>query len=1099
MEEVNQPLPHVDLHTQQLATFAAFVGMGLASWLLTNATYVELGAFLHELPEHYSIYAYSVVALESANVYPLLYMFLNVRPSQGSVIWWILLQGLVVAVLLSFLWSYTVSGHSVAMLVLTHFGGMVSTTSSVVFYPYVASYPPLFTSALSTGEGLSGSVAAVLGLVQDPGGVRRFSVTAFYLICAALMCVSLAAFAFLQWHPWVQQVKESETADQSIQKEQQNPDCEAQERDAEEDSLLTRSSCGSCPSPTTAVKSEKMSKAEVFELVWPLLACQFVLAAFSFGWLPSTMPYVYKKFAPADDVETETARFQTTASIAALILSPLASVATTWMRLYYVRSMTTVLLLLALLLLTFSLTSKPILSNYKSGYLLPLLVHISYLVGTSYTQTMLYLTLKRTGETKHSTNFAQRVYQWNGLATQVGAMLAMDEYWGDDGYDDGDCWLDEDSEDGDQFMDQELESACRTGDFQGIWSAYKDGAKLDIAGEGETPLMVTVDGGQLDVVRFLLGQGVKVDREDGFGLSGGHFKIVKDLVEYGADVKWKDSQGSTLLMLAADGGHLEIVEYLVEHGADVNWTDNQGSTPLILAVKKGKLEIVKVLVENGAYITKVDKDGRTPLWRAITAGHLELVLYLESAGAIPERDPDSTRLMKFCASGNADTRAVRYLVENYDSDVNSRDAKGRTALGFLCASTSGNVNSEVVTVLVENYGADIDAQEQGGVTPLMLAADKGNVQVVARLLRLKADVNLTDNGGRTAFDYAIRSGHWEVDKLLRSFDSQSQVQSSHPSRKALEDMMNILDELYTFAADPQKLQAQACQTAVRVLEDIEVAVRGRSSEINPIQRLSLSRAGELSLVFFRKRTIDLLNALGAPWEAYRKLEDRWDILNTPNAQVFMSEMDKSLMSLHPTNTKDLALLLQQELQNFNYSEAQREIIQIAYESVSSQSEVVESLPKWFIGCQIQPKRLHILVVVQRLKQFAEKSTVQPDPVFLSQPPVDFIQELRQLLRGRSNGDKKVVCAIYDLLLDRLLGLYDGKYQEELKEKLHPIAVSAKEWLSRLQTQPFSVDLVQMAFRGFSLHRQIDRVLAEHFVSIPGVNWEDQCSGFLRGD
>ncbi|KAL3659360.1 hypothetical protein V7S43_015631 [Phytophthora oleae] len=418
---VGHPRPRVQLRRQRLATFAAFVGLGLASWLLTNATYVELGAFLHELPEHYAIYAYSVVALESANIYPLLYMFLQARPSQASVIWWILLQGLVVAVLLSLLWSYTVSSHSVAMLVLTHFGGMVSTTSSVVFYPFVASYPPLFTSALSTGEGLSGSMAAVLGIVQDPGGVRRFSVTTFYLICAALMCVSLGAFAFLQWHPWVQVVKESETADQSIQKEQQKADYEAQERNAEEDSLLTRSSCGSCPSPTTTV--ETMSKAEVFELVWPLLACQFVLAAFSFGWLPSTMPYVYKKFAPAHDVETETARFQTTASIAALTLSPLASVATTWLRLYYVRSMTTVLLLLASLLLSFSLTSKPIFSNYKSGYLLPLLVHISYLVGSSYTQTMLYLTLKCTGETKHSASFAQRVYQWNGLATQVGAMV----------------------------------------------------------------------------------------------------------------------------------------------------------------------------------------------------------------------------------------------------------------------------------------------------------------------------------------------------------------------------------------------------------------------------------------------------------------------------------------------------------------------------------------------------------------------------------------------------------------------------------------------------------------------------------------------------
>ncbi|ETM39422.1 hypothetical protein, variant 3 [Phytophthora nicotianae] len=350
--------------------------------------------------------------------------------SQSTVIWWILVQGVVVAVLMSMLWGQTASifgaRHSVAMLVLTHFGGMVSTTSSVVFYPFVASFPPLFTSALATGEGLSGSLAALLGIVQDPGGELGFSVSVFYLICATIMCVSLVAFTFLQYHPWAQEAK---TSDEAVDL---GRDLDSDEREAEEDTLLTRSSCGSCPrtasastltipSPT-ASQYEAVSGAEVLRQVWQLLACQWILAAFSFGWLPSTMPYVYKKFSPTDDAEAATARFQTTASIAALILSPLASASTTWFRLYYVRSMTLVLVILALLLLSFSLTSRPTLSNYGHGYLLPLLVHIFYLVGCAYTQTMLYLTLKRRGDIMRSPDFARRVYQWNGLATQVGAM-----------------------------------------------------------------------------------------------------------------------------------------------------------------------------------------------------------------------------------------------------------------------------------------------------------------------------------------------------------------------------------------------------------------------------------------------------------------------------------------------------------------------------------------------------------------------------------------------------------------------------------------------------------------------------------------------------
>ncbi|KAI9982301.1 hypothetical protein PInf_008216 [Phytophthora infestans] len=354
------------LQRQRGTTFLAFVGFGLASWIMTNVTYVELGVFLRELPEHYSIYAYSILALESANLYPLLYMLLNAKQqllSQSTVIWWILLQGVVVS----------------------------------------------------------------------------FSVSTFYLICATIMCVSLVAFAFLQYHPWAHEAKTSEeltaAVNGAIQSSQQAPDrgsiCD--EREAEEDALLTRNACGSCPRSTSASTvtipsqtatqcSEATSGAGAFRQVWQLLACQWVLAAFSFGWLPSTMPFVYKKFAPPENAAIATARFQTTASIAALILSPLASVSTTWFQLYYVRSMTLLLVLLASLLMTFSLTSRPVFSNYDDGYLLPLLVHIFYLVGCAYTQTMLYLTLKRTADVKQLPDFARRVYQWNGLATQLGAM-----------------------------------------------------------------------------------------------------------------------------------------------------------------------------------------------------------------------------------------------------------------------------------------------------------------------------------------------------------------------------------------------------------------------------------------------------------------------------------------------------------------------------------------------------------------------------------------------------------------------------------------------------------------------------------------------------
>uniref|UniRef100_K3WXK6 Nodulin-like domain-containing protein n=1 Tax=Globisporangium ultimum (strain ATCC 200006 / CBS 805.95 / DAOM BR144) TaxID=431595 RepID=K3WXK6_GLOUD len=411
---------------QRAATFAAFVAFGLASWIMTNASYIELGVFLQELPEKYSIYAYSIFALQSANVYPLLYMALNDRGQlvkQSTVIWWLLATGILGAVLMSLLWRQTASvfgdQHSVAMLVLTHVGGLVSATSTVVFYPYVAMFPSIFTSGLSTGEGLSGSIAALLGVVQAPydPSAMRFSVTVFYLLCAFIMVISLIGFAFLQCHPWATHAKHMADGDDA-RNLKAHMDEEAPLVHAAAPENGGRSISTSNGNDTT----QPQTRRAILRSVWQLLACQLILAAFSFGVVPSIMSYVYKKFAPVDDMENATSRYQTVANIASLVLDPIARVSTSWWRFYYVRALTVVLVVIASMLLSFSLTSKPFLSgdSFPNGYLLPLLSHIGYFGLYAYTQTMVFLTLKRSSQ-QYDGEYARVVYQWSGFCTQIGA------------------------------------------------------------------------------------------------------------------------------------------------------------------------------------------------------------------------------------------------------------------------------------------------------------------------------------------------------------------------------------------------------------------------------------------------------------------------------------------------------------------------------------------------------------------------------------------------------------------------------------------------------------------------------------------------------
>ncbi|MEM0979886.1 MAG: ankyrin repeat domain-containing protein [Cyanobacteria bacterium P01_H01_bin.58] len=65
--------------------------------------------------------------------------------------------------------------------------------------------------------------------------------------------------------------------------------------------------------------------------------------------------------------------------------------------------------------------------------------------------------------------------------------------------------------------------------------------------------------------------------------------------------------------------------------------------------------------------------------------------------------------------------------------------------------------TEIARLLI-NAGADVDWIDGENVTPLILAAFKGHMEIVELLLAYDADPTIVDQWGRTALDYALRRG-----------------------------------------------------------------------------------------------------------------------------------------------------------------------------------------------------------------------------------------------------------------------------------------------------------------------------------------------------
>ena len=126
-------------------------------------------------------------------------------------------------------------------------------------------------------------------------------------------------------------------------------------------------------------------------------------------------------------------------------------------------------------------------------------------------------------------------------------------------------------------------------------------------------------------------------------------------------------------------------------------------------------------------------------------------------------------LHKLCRLGRLDK--IKELVQNTDPNVLSiklatqKGVFGYTVLHEAVASK----NTKILNYLLEQTeAAAVNSMAKSGYTPLHMAASSGLVNSVRVLLKHNADVNCTDEYGRTPRSAARLSSKHETEKLLFS-------------------------------------------------------------------------------------------------------------------------------------------------------------------------------------------------------------------------------------------------------------------------------------------------------------------------------------------
>ncbi|XP_073228579.1 protein fem-1 homolog B-like [Porites lutea] len=92
-----------------------------------------------------------------------------------------------------------------------------------------------------------------------------------------------------------------------------------------------------------------------------------------------------------------------------------------------------------------------------------------------------------------------------------------------------------------------------------------------------------------------------------------------------------------------------------------------------------------------------------------------------------------------------------YLID-HGADVYDRTAALHDVVHCSCSDPS---SCEILSCMIE-HGGDVHAQTFGNRTPLMIAAEKGQIKVVTNLIKHHASVNIKDDNGQTALHHAIQ-------------------------------------------------------------------------------------------------------------------------------------------------------------------------------------------------------------------------------------------------------------------------------------------------------------------------------------------------------
>ena len=316
--------------------------------------------------------------------------------------------------------------------------------------------------------------------------------------------------------------------------------------------------------------------------------------------------------------------------------------------------------------------------------------------------------------------------------------------------------------------------------------------------EGETPLIIFAGKGYLSTLRVLLNNGACVDPHGAVkqgqdsailaAVKNGQVECAEELMKHGADVWYKNSEGSNVLMVASRKGLTDIVKHCVQQEAlnsiNLNEVDTEYQTALFHACQNGHIGCVKILLEREEYskhyMPSTHGGETSPLLIAVKEKHEACALELLCRGASMTDKGSGDETLLMTASANGLVKIVRKCLEKLDEgEIQAYDREGRTAIMYACQSKQSHCLEELLDS-GKCSKATINKASNSGFTSLMICAQNGFMTGLKLLIQHNAlvdhvistgssyyrDSKSENKNGNSALILAARSKHEECVREL---------------------------------------------------------------------------------------------------------------------------------------------------------------------------------------------------------------------------------------------------------------------------------------------------------------------------------------------